>query len=377
VEYRRLGRTGLQTSLLGVGGGYVMVKEIEEGRRIYRRAMELGINYFDGRYGFTSKMLNPLVKAHRSRYILGSKTADTSKDGAMARIEEDLIELGSDYLDIYYLRAYNHKMLDEHFSVGGSIEALIKAKEQGKIRNIGLAGHSSMSALAKGVNTGLVDAVIFPLNAVRRDAQEELIPACQAHDTGMVIMKPVNVGIGRPEVHLRYLASQPIHVMAAGVSTVEQLEADVAALDRDSFELTAEEEEEIERMRAEQSANTCRICDAVCQPVCPVNIHIDHILYHDVFYNEYRALGLEGILKAPLAPWVKGRMQAVFERRVAVINSCTRCGKCEEVCPHHLPIMAMFDRMLEDHAPLIEAVRAAGWAEKFADAESPYGKPRR
>ena len=49
MEYRRLGRTNLQVSVLGVGGGYVMLLEIEQGTALYQRAFDLGLNYFDGR----------------------------------------------------------------------------------------------------------------------------------------------------------------------------------------------------------------------------------------------------------------------------------------------------------------------------------------
>jgi aryl-alcohol dehydrogenase-like predicted oxidoreductase len=59
VHYRRLGRTNLQVSLLGVGGGYLMLLEQEMGTRIYQRARELGLNYFDGRYGDSSCKLAP------------------------------------------------------------------------------------------------------------------------------------------------------------------------------------------------------------------------------------------------------------------------------------------------------------------------------
>ena len=54
MQYRRLGRTELQVSVLGVGGGYVMLLEPERGTRLYQRAYDLGLNYFDGRYGDSS-----------------------------------------------------------------------------------------------------------------------------------------------------------------------------------------------------------------------------------------------------------------------------------------------------------------------------------
>ena len=113
MEYRRLGRTDLQASVLGVGGGYVMLLEQALGTQLYRRAAELGLNYFDGRYGDTSLKIRPVIAEDRARFIVATKTAESSAAGVLKRIEEDLLELGTDYLDIFYLRCYTHEMLEE------------------------------------------------------------------------------------------------------------------------------------------------------------------------------------------------------------------------------------------------------------------------
>ena len=372
MEYRRLGRTGLEVSLLGVGGGYVMLLEQDRGTELYRRAAELGINYFDGRYGTTSLMQRPVIEQSRERFVVVTKTAERTRDGAMRRIDEDLRELDTDYLDVFYLRTYNHDMLQAHLAPGGSMEALLQAREEGKIRFLGLAGHSDMSALAAGVDTDLIDVVIFPLNVVRRDAFETLIPAAQKHDVGLVVMKPVNAGLVAAEIALPWLANQPIHTMAPGMSSLAHLELDVAALSRETMALSPQEEAEAERVRQEMDHQTCRICDHICSGVCSEGMRIDVTLYHDVFYNEYRAHGIDRLLEMPLADWVKGRMASHFVRRLAGLQACTRCGKCEEACPHHLPIMTLFDDMVRDHQSLLEAVREKGWSEAYGEAAAPY-----
>ena len=68
--YRRLGRTELQVSVLGVGGGYVMLLEPELGTQLYQRAFDLGLNYFDGRYGDSSRKLRPVLKRGRDRCVV-------------------------------------------------------------------------------------------------------------------------------------------------------------------------------------------------------------------------------------------------------------------------------------------------------------------
>ena len=371
MHYRRLGRTGYQASLLGVGGGYVMLRDLDAGTRLYRRAAELGVNYFDGRYGHSSAMQRPVIRQERDHFIVASKTVDHTREGVLRRVDEDLAELGTGYLDIYYLRAYNANMIAAHFAPGGAVEGLIEARAQGKVRFLGLAGHSDLSALAAGVDTGLIDVVEFPLNVVRRDAFEALIPACRRHDAGMVVMKPLNAGLLPPEVALPWLAGQPIHVMAAGAGTIEQLEADVAALDRDSIALSVGEAAEVERWRQDLDARTCRICDAACQSVCEAGLQIDWQIYHNVFQNELRRLGAEGFLDYPFASWVKRQAEGTFAGTLAQLRSCTRCGKCEAACPHGLPVMAMLAQIADEQAALLEALREAGWAETYRDARSP------
>lgn len=361
MEYRRLGRTELQVSLLGLGGGYIMLRSIDEGTRIYQRAYEMGINYFDGRYGATSTMQRPVIRQDRDYFVVATKTATDTFDGALERIEEDLLELDTPYLDIFYLRAYNQEMIDGHFASGGSVQGLLKAKEQGKIRYLGLSGHSDLNALARGVKSGIIDVVEFPLNVIRQQAFETLIPACLKHDVGMVIMKPVNVGLVPAEVSLPWLANQPIHVMAPGMSTMEHLELDVAVLNRDPMALSPEEQKKVAKWRQDMNTKTCRICDKACHEVCEKHLPIAYMLYHNVFQNELRRLGPQGLMDYPFASWVKERAESIFETGVRQIDMCNHCGKCEQVCPYHLPIMDLLENIKAEQKEVLTLIRESSW----------------
>jgi predicted aldo/keto reductase-like oxidoreductase len=218
---------------------------------------------------------------------------------------------------------------------------------------------------------------MFPLNVVRREALEQVVPSAQKHDVGMVIMKPMSVGMAPAEIALPWLANQPIHTMAPGVSNLEQLELDARVLDRSPMALSPAEELEAERWRLALDMQACRICDRVCQPVCEPKIPIDVLIYHDVMYNEARALGKEGFLAAPMAPWVRSRAEDHFNRVAQTVDTCTHCGKCEEACPYHLPIMGLLDRVKADSEDMAEALREAGWKQAAGDAPPPWAKPGR
>ncbi len=359
--YRRLGRTNLRVSILGIGGGYLAQLERPNGERIYQRAFELGINYFDGRYGDSSLKLRPLLKQHREQCVVVSKTRETGAEGFMRRVEEDLRDCGTDYLDGFFLRTYSLAMLEDHLSPGGAFEGALKAREQGKIRFFGMATHGDLSVLAAGIRTGLVDVVIFPLNIVRREALEVIIPLAQQHDVGLVVMKPLSTGVIPAEIALPWLANQPIHTMVPGASSVEQVELDARVLERPQLELTTDEQADIERWRAKLEQQTCRICDDVAR-CCPENLYISTLIHHDVWYNHYRNMGLQQFLDYPWTPGARKTLEAHFKRRLASLQRCTMCGICQERCPFGLPVMEMLEEMLQDHPPLIAALEEKGWA---------------
>jgi uncharacterized protein len=348
-----------------------MLLERELGTQLYQRAYDLGLNYFDGRYGDSSIKLRPVIQRNRARCIVATKTAEADARGALRRIKEDLQELDTDYLDIFFLRCYSRQMLDERLAPGGAFDGLRRARDEGKIRFIGLANHGNPSVLVAGIETGLVDVVLLPLNIVRREALETLIPVAQAHDVGMVVMKPLSVGKIPAGIGLRWLVNQPIHCIIPGMSSLQHLEMDVAAVEQVPEPLSAEEEIEVARCRSTMDALTCRICHQTCESVCEAGMPISWMIHHDVLYEQYRNLGLDGFMAFPLAPWAREAIESHFSRRLTIVQTCTRCGLCQKACPHHLPIMDMLEEMLENHPPLLDAARAKGWSSEHQDASTP------
>ena len=368
MEYRRLGRTGLQVSVLGVGGGYLSVIERDLGIRLYERAFELGINYFDGRYGDSNIKLSPTLKRNSERCVVATKTRETGLAGVLRRVDEELVELQTDYVDIFLLRTYSHEMLKEHLAPGGSFEGALRAREAGKIHFIGMATHGDLSVLVAGIETGLVDVVIFPLNIVRREALETLIPVAQKWDVGLVVMKPLSVGMIPAEVGLPWLMNQPIHTMVPGMSSLEHVERDVACVERNPVALSPQEEAEVERWRQKLDNQVCRICDDICQP-CEGGLPISWMIHHDVWYNHYLNMGLQAFLDYPWERAARKGLEQHFSRRLAAAQKCTRCGLCEERCPYHLKILDKIEQFLDDHPPLIAALKERGWASEPVEEE--------
>ena len=111
--------------------------------------------------------------------------------------------------------------------------------------------------------------------------------------------------------------------------------------------------------------------DRLCQAVCEPRITIDWQIYHNVYQNELRRLGVNGFLEYPFAEWFKRNAEATFTSTLGNLQTCTKCGKCEQVCPYHLPIMDMIEHIKEQQADLIQEIKKAGWSETYRNASSP------
>lgn len=141
LRYRTLGSTGLKVTSVGFGC------MITSDPSVIEKAAELGINFFDTarsyQGGNNERMVGAALKARRKSVLIGTKTRGSDKASALEDLETSLRELGTDYVDIWYLhgRSRPEQITD------GLIDALTTAKRQGKIRFAGVSTHSSQKTL--------------------------------------------------------------------------------------------------------------------------------------------------------------------------------------------------------------------------------------
>src|SRR5437899_336729 len=142
VPRRPLGRTGLQVSVLGIGGYHLgSASSGEEATQIVNEAMDAGINFFDNAWeyhqGRSEEWLGRALRGRRNRVVLMTKVCTHGRDKtvAMRMLEESLRRLQTDYLDLWQI----HEVIYENdpdliFAPNGAAEALVQAKQQGKVR---------------------------------------------------------------------------------------------------------------------------------------------------------------------------------------------------------------------------------------------------
>lgn len=247
VPHRPLGGTGLQVSALALGGYHLgSAKNQQEVNDIVARAMDAGINFFDNAWeyhnGHSEEVVGTALKGKRQQAIVMTKvcTHGRGKDIAMQQLEQSLRRLQTDYLDLWQI----HEIIYENdpdliFRPGGAAEALLQAKQQGKVRAIGFTGHKDPSIHLKMLAQELpFDTVQMPLNcldATFRSFEKNVLPVAKQRGIGVLGMKSMGGsgeivvhGAATPEQALRYAMSLPVSSTISGVDSMDVLEQNLA-----------------------------------------------------------------------------------------------------------------------------------------------------
>src|ERR1700740_1778770 len=242
VDRRRLGRVGIEISILGLGlGGAFMdayENRVEAGHATLESALAKAINYWDTArgYGPSEGMIAPVLARNRNRVFLASKSDSRDYDGFKRDLEESLRVLRTDYIDLYQLhdlRLRESSNLSEIES--GAVRAAREAKEQKNIRAFGITGHSGASLLIECIKRFDPDTVLTVFLATRPENgrfENELLPLARSRRMGVVAMKTIRYGrpAGVPAGGLlRYtLSLNGVHSTIIGLDTPAHLTANVA-----------------------------------------------------------------------------------------------------------------------------------------------------
>jgi len=213
MNYRRLGRSELSVSEIGVGGhhrrmdspdGRIFRSAAHERAAIFSRALDKGINFFDTTFKEEVISFGEALKimGRRDEMVICSmdekyaafksdKLEDYKKHTA-DEIDNCLRWLGTDRIDVYWLRYDVGNHTDD--MIRYSIEAMREAKEAGKIRAVGNSGHQTEFMRKTVGEWDAWDVIMYPYNFMERGAEEYVLPAAKERDVGVVIMKPFSVG---------------------------------------------------------------------------------------------------------------------------------------------------------------------------------------
>jgi len=261
---RVLGRTGQRVSILCLGGWHIgSVKDDNEAIRIMHAAIDEGLTFFDNAWDYHNGhseevMGKALAGGRREKVFLMTKNCERDYAGSMKNLDDSLRRLQTDRLDLWQF----HEMVYDNdpdwvFEKGG-LKAALEAKKAGKVRHIGFTGHKDprihLKMLGKPFDWDSAQMPINLLDRYYRSFQQEVVPVCLKKNVGVIGMKGLAGGgtegrliekLGmKAEDCYRYCLSLPVATQVVGITTMEQLKADIA-MARNFKPLTKPEQEQL------------------------------------------------------------------------------------------------------------------------------------
>ena len=367
MNYTEFGSTKIQVSRLGFGcmrlpmvlaDGKMKVDE-DQSIAMLQRGIDLGINYFDSGYiysdGQSERILGKAITDRRKDVIISTKCPGqfVRKHGDYTRIlEEQLVRLGTDYIDFYHFHGINYESfmeIDKNF--GWYAEAL-KAKESGLIRHISFSFHSrdflspAPDNMIKLIDTGYFESILCQYNVLDQ-SNDRAMEHAKKKGLGVVVMGPLGGGriSGMPEavaselginvsasaeLGLRFVASNPnVDIILSGMSSISELEENVGYVSNIE-PLSMNEIDGISKMMEENkrlSELYCTGCN-YCLP-CPQEVNIPYIFQ---MMNYHKIYGIKDYARKCYSEigsgWIRGKKA----------DSCNECGECEKKCPQGIKI---------------------------------------
>ena len=341
-QYRTLGKTGLKVTTVGMGC------MITSDGSVIERAADMGITYFDTarsyQKGNNERIVGAALKRKRKDIVLSTKTEGKDKAEALAQLDTSLKELGTDYLDIWYLHS---KDKPEDVS-DGLIEAQQIAIKAGKVRHAGVSTHQTdmVPFLTKHEK---VEVILVTYNFTMEPARTDAIEAAAKAGKGVVAMKVMAGGMapgrggaknpnadrfqqpGAMAAVYRWVTRNPsIATTIPSMTDIEQVAENIRAGSQPftpaDGKLLAERRELIRPLYC----TMCGKCDGTCQKGLPVADVLRFVTYADG-YGQF-ALGRERFLE-------------LSAEHAAV--RCGECVSCSVSCPHGVHVVERLTRAQE------------------------------
>src|SRR5262245_5435073 len=273
IPRRPFGNRPDQVSILGIGGYHLgQTNTITEAVRIVREAIDAGINFLDNAWeyhdGESERRMGRAVEKRRQSVFLMTKVCTHGRDGkvAMRQLEESLRRLKTDHLDLWQIHeCVYHNDPERHFAPGGVVEALVRAKAQGKVRYVGFTGHKAPHIHLRMLSHGFpFDACQLPLNGLDasfQSFQSQVLPELARQGIAAIGMKSlggdgrvVSKRAARVADALRYAMSLPVCTTVSGIDSLKVLRQNLA-IARSFTPMNADERRDYERRLFEYAAD--------------------------------------------------------------------------------------------------------------------------
>jgi predicted aldo/keto reductase-like oxidoreductase len=356
LEKRRLGKTGLEVTVFGFGCIKFPHISGERAAQALDHAIDLGVNFIDTArgYGDSEVKIGPVLKRRREEVYIATKTPTRDAKGAMKDLERSLKNLQTDYVDLWQAHWVCYESVyEEVVRPGGALEALQKAKEQGKVRHIGITMHRDLRAARRAITDNIWETIMLAWNPLDEEGMgPEMVPLAAEHDLGVIIMKPLSGGalVSPPGTEmvdgmdpvvagtLRAIASNPhVTTVIPGMISVEQVDQNFKAITtahRWGNEARKELFDRLAAMKKEMRYGQLCLGCGYCLP-CSQEIDIPKVfraLYmHRQYPEDQRHLGKQ-----------------LYDDLGMPADACEGCGECVTRCPAGIDIPARMKEVVAE-----------------------------
>lgn len=330
-----LGRTRITSLQNAFGALPIQRQDKETAGRILRKAYDGGMTYFDTARAYTDseEKMGYALSDVRDKIVIATKTQAKTGEKLWEDLHTSLKLLNTDYIDVYQLHLAGQVYCPDDGT--GLYEALLKAKEQGKILHIGITAHK-IGVAEDIVASGLYETLQFPFSYLASERDIELVRKTKEADMGFIAMKGLSGGLLTDAAACMAFMDQYDSVLPIwGIQREEELDEWLAF-----FEKMPVMDERIrgliEADRKELAKDFCRGC-GYCAP-CAADIKINNC-----------ARMIQMIRRSPSDSWLGESWQKEMFR----IEDCIECNACLPRCPYELNIPQLLKKNLEDYKDIL------------------------
>ena len=328
-----LGKTGLKVNKNGFGALPIQRISKEDAVVLLQKAFQNGINYFDTAraYSDSEEKMGAALHEVRDQIIISTKTAAQNGEDFWKDLEMSLEKLQTDYIDLYQF--HNPAFCPKPGDGSGLYEAALEAKEQGKIRHIGITNHR-IAVAKEAVLSGLYETLQFPFSYLASEEEVELVELCRQKEVGFIAMKGLAGGLihNYASAYAFMCQRQFAHVEPIwGIQREWELD-EFLSYQEQAPELNEALLAEIQKDKDQLAGEFCRGC-GYCMP-CPAGIEINNCARMSLMLR-----------RAPQEAWLSEEWQEKMKK----IENCLHCGSCMKKCPYGLNTPELLKRNYEDY----------------------------
>ncbi len=330
-----LGATGITVSKNGFGALPMQRISVPEAVKLVRKAYDGGIRYFDTAHGYTDseEKIGEAFDGMREKVYIATKTPAKTADDFWADLDTSLKRLRTDYIDVFQF--HNIDYCPRPGDGSGLYEAMLQAKEQGKINHIGITTHR-ITVANEAADSGLYETLQYPFSYLSGEEERNLVQKCREKNVGFIAMKGLSGGLITNAAAAYAFEAQFDNVLPIwGVQRECELDEFLSFMDnppRMNDELSAV----IENDRSQLSGGFCRGC-GYCEP-CPAGIQIHMCARMSLL-----------VRRAPTSTYLNEYNQGLMKQ----IEGCLHCNTCRSRCPYGLDIPTLLQENYEDYQRIL------------------------